>query len=239
MFSLFLLFLEEFIGTWAGDWWWESSSAKDHYSRQKGATSALPFRKIPNCQAIKRFAMGFCNEDEVTCQRSIVAALVDTCRGAGTLELCEVKRRDEPFGFINEPPPSCVANCETQSRVNALEPVDSALRYQIMLLSKLPLMPCQELLMHYGSTYDRNFAVGEGCPALFLALPLQSRPLGEFESSAVGEHPLGAIQGRSLPTPLSQLCQSSINPIIINTEETAHFKICQEANSHSRPIANS
>merc|ERR1719291_241358 len=118
--------------------------------------------------------MRFHNCDTIDGRRTTVSAIIDAYRGRATLSLEQVRKHNEPFGFVNEPSLGQTANCEAESLINKLEDRESGNRYALMVVSMVPLLPGQELLVHYGRHYDRAYAVGKGCPRLFAGLPIQS-----------------------------------------------------------------
>lgn len=93
-------------------------------------------------------------------------ALVDPCWGEKTLDLNKVKENNEPFALMNEPSPGMVANCEILSHFNTKERnLDH--RLALWVISGIPILPNQEMLLHYGESYARSYPVGDPCPMIF------------------------------------------------------------------------
>jgi len=233
LYSLQLFYPSEILGVFAGQWLWERG--KGIFTRSRAADEeARPLSDFPNSDAIHKYGMRFQNTDIIDGVKTEVTAVIDPCHGAKTLTVKQVRELDEPFGLMNEPGVGQSANCEVQSRINVLEPTDDEDRYNLLVVSTLPLLPCAELLIHYGQKYDRSYAVGRKSPTLFTALPVGSSCGGEFGIGSLGrwQHSLAETSTDVPSTPCSMVSSaSSSSPPIVDTPR----KEVQPAKRKGRP----
>jgi len=219
LYSLQLIYPSEILGVFAGQWLWERG--KGIFTRSRAADEkARPLSEFPNSDAIHKYGMRFQNTDIIDGRKTEVTAIIDPCHGAKTLTVKQVRELDEPFGIMNEPGVGQTANCEVQSRINVLEPTDDEDRYNLLVVSTLPMLPCAELLIHYGQKYDRSYAVGRKSPTLFTPLPARSSCGGEFGTGSLGrsQHHLSETSTDVPSTPCSMVSSaSSSSPSMADT----------------------
>ena len=95
-------------------------NGKELFKRQ-GDKKAVRFEDLPNTEAVRRYGMTFRNTHTLDGVKTMISAVIDPCRGRTRLCLDQVSKLNEPFGFMNEPPPGTTANCESLSRISLLQ----------------------------------------------------------------------------------------------------------------------
>ena len=100
-------------------------------------------------------------------------ALVDPSRGETEVRVKDLAEEEECCCLMNEPRPGHMANCMSISTIYTTE-TKMHRRYQLLIVTGVPVMPGEELLMHYGTGYEREYPVGEPCTQMFDSMPVRS-----------------------------------------------------------------
>ncbi|CAD7953186.1 unnamed protein product [Amoebophrya sp. A25] len=139
-------------------------------------TSIPTFDKTPHADFTEKYAMSF--------QNGVVSCMIDPCWGKDIFD-----RRLHPFAVMNEPPPGVYANCEVVSKIEesltvSLEPWRQNL---LRVYANLPILPCDELFIHYGRDFARenNYEVGLPSPLFFKDLGWTDHGTGDLTKQGV------------------------------------------------------
>eukprot|EP00392_Amoebophrya_sp_AT5.2_P013646 g13775.t1 len=118
-------------------------------------TAVATFEKSKHVEFAEKYAMTF--------QNAATRVMVDPCFGTDFFD-----RRLAPFAVMNEPPEGVYANCEVVSKFAADESATEPwLRSVLRVYANLPILPRDELFIHYGADFDRDYAVGFPSPLFF------------------------------------------------------------------------
>ena len=190
LYSLCLRLPNEMVANWSGHWLWKdqekSTDVQDRFftvtsdetdEESTAEQESKTIDQFDNAKVLLSHALLFRPPEVKTADeeddKKYQCALVDPSRGATEVRVKDLAEEEECCCLMNEPRPGHMANCMSISTIFTTE-TKLHRRYQLIIVTGVPVLAGEELLMHYGAGYERDYPVGEPCTQMFQAMPVRS-----------------------------------------------------------------